>query len=350
MKIAVLHGSMTDLAPLDEQDGLIQVEAVCRALSDLGHEPVQMNFSLDVQKSIHDFRRIQPDIVFNLVETIDGQGRLIHLPPSVMESMSLAYTGASTDAMFTTSNKVIAKKMLMGAGIPTPAFVTVDTFSRKYNLEAIPCIIKSVWEHGSVGLDGDCVVFINTADQLNQKMDALRNRLGGECFAESYIDGREFNLSLISENGNGSVQILPPAEIRFVDYPEEKRQIVDYQAKWNDDSFEYHHTVRSFRFEDSDRLLLGKMKNIARECWKLFGLRGYARVDFRVDSDGHPWVLEVNANPCISPDSGFVAAADRAGFTFTHIVERIIDGPFYTHQMISVKKSNEESWKIAVNQ
>ncbi len=350
MKIAILYGSLTDQAPLDEQDGLIQVEAVARALQDLGHQPFPMSFSLDVQRSIHLFRQIQPDIVFNLVETIDGQGRLIHLPPSILESLSIAYTGASTDAMFTTSNKVIAKKMLIAAKIPTPSLVTADTFNPKHVAKTVPCIVKSVWEHGSVGLDEDCVAYLKTADQLNQKMTALKGRMGGECFAESYIDGREFNLSLISKNGNGAIQILPPAEIRFVDYPTEKRQIVDYRSKWNSDSFEYHHTVRSFEFDDSDRLLLGKLKKIARACWKLFGLRGYARVDFRVDSGGQPWVLEVNANPCISPDSGFVAAAERAGLNFTQVVKRIMDGPLSHCTAIAGKKLNEESWKIAVNQ
>ena len=51
----------------------------------------------------------------------------------------------------------------------------------------------------------------------------------------------------------------------------------------------------------------------------MFGLGGYARVDFRVDKEGNPWVLEINANPCISPDSGFVAAADRAGIDYSEI-------------------------------
>ena len=63
---------------------------------------------------------------------------------------------------------------------------------------------------------------------------------------------------------------------------------------------------------------------IALQCWKLFELRGYARVDFRVDAHNRPWVLEVNANPCISPDSGFVAASQKAGLTFEQVIDRII--------------------------
>ena len=66
----------------------------------------------------------------------------------------------------------------------------------------------------------------------------------------------------------------------------------------------------------------------------MFRLRGYARVDLRVDESGKPWVLEINANPCISPDSGFMAAATQAGMTYNDVIERILnDIPgFYTRE------------------
>ena len=67
-----------------------------------------------------------------------------------------------------------------------------------------------------------------------------------------------------------------------------------------------------------------KMADMAGKCWDLFGLRGYGRVDFRVDEEGRPWVLEVNANPCLSPDAGFVAAAFKGGLGFEGVIKRII--------------------------
>jgi D-alanine-D-alanine ligase len=100
--------------------------------------------------------------------------------------------------------------------------------------------------------------------------------------------------------------------------------VVDFRAKWDEASFEYHHTIRCFDFLPKDQLLLNMLSFLAKECWQVFGLGGYARVDFRVDNDGNPWVLEINANPCISPDSGFVAAADRAGINYADFIARII--------------------------
>ena len=99
---------------------------------------------------------------------------------------------------------------------------------------------------------------------------------------------------------------------------------VGYRAKWDEGSFEYGSTPRSFDFPPDDAALLATLKRLSLACWEIFGLRGYARVDFRVDAEGKPWVLEINTNPCLSPDAGFMAAAGRAGLSRNDVVRRII--------------------------
>ncbi len=349
MRIAVLYGRMSENISKDEQDGLVQVESVSQALIDLHHDPVPVGFSLNIQETLKNIVNINPSLIFNLVESIDGQGRLIHLAPAILDAMNIVYTGAGTDAIYTTSNKILAKQMLRAARIPTPFFMTPEKARHRKSPLCSPSIIKSVWEHGSIGIGYDSVVFPKTHDQLLQEMDRRKGRLGGACFAEAFIEGREFNLSLLTKNSNGNPQVLPPAEIRFENYPKDKHKIVDYKAKWESESFEYQHTVRSFDFPEHDKPLLNKIDKIARECWKLFNLKGYARVDFRVDDSGNPWVLEVNTNPCIAPDSGFVAAADKADLTFTQIVERILHEPMAQIAEQIHADSDALSWKIAVN-
>ncbi|MDP3487634.1 MAG: D-alanine--D-alanine ligase, partial [Bacillota bacterium] len=113
--------------------------------------------------------------------------------------------------------------------------------------------------------------------------------------------------------------------LRFVGYKDRNMlEIVDYRAKWNEDSFEYQHTIPSYDFDPSDDKLLRELRDIAEACWYEFGLKGYARVDLRVDERGKPWVLEVNANPCLSPNSGFVLSAAQAGIAFQSLVECIV--------------------------
>ena len=350
MRIAVLYGQLSLHNTTDEQDGLVQVESVSKALTALNHDPAPVSFSLDVKETVKALTDIQPSVVFNLVESIDGRGHLIHLAPSILDALNLPYTGAGTDAIYTTSNKVLAKQLLRGARIPTPAFVTPEDTGQKQLSSFRPCIIKSVWEHGSIGISTNSVVFPETFDQLALEMERRRPQLGGACFAEAFIEGREFNLSLLAQNGESLPQVLPPAEIRFENYTQGRHRIVDYKAKWESESFEYRNTVRSFDFPTQDRPLLAKLQKIARECWKVFNLKGYARVDFRVDGAGKPWVLEVNTNPCIAPDSGFVAAAQQAGMSFQHVIDRILHGPVTQLETRRCSEFDTFSWKIAVNE
>jgi D-alanine-D-alanine ligase len=154
----------------------------------------------------------------------------------------------------------------------------------------------------------------------------LRDRerhIGRPLFAEQFIEGREFNLSLLSG------QVLPPAEIDFSSFPPNKPRIVGHQAKWDQGSFEYQQTPRGFDFLATDRPLLECVSELARSCWQLFELSGYARVDFRVDRDGQPWILEVNANPCLSPDAGFAAAVSKAGMTYDEAIQRIMENSIH---------------------
>jgi D-alanine-D-alanine ligase len=125
-------------------------------------------------------------------------------------------------------------------------------------------------------------------------------------------------------DGPDGPTVLPPAEILFPDFPAGKPRIVGYAAKWDPDSFEYSHTVRDFPTAPADAPLLAELERLALGCWRLFELRGWARVDFRVTTDGRPLILEINANPCLAPDAGFAAALDRADIAFADAIARIL--------------------------
>jgi D-alanine-D-alanine ligase len=193
-------------------------------------------------------------------------------------------------------------------------------------------ILKSLWEHASVGLDDRAVINSSHVATILRELESRLDRLGGTGFAEEYIDGREFNIALLGGGdevapGLWMPEALPAAEIVFLERDAwgARPRIVNYDCKWDEQSFEYTHTERVFDFGEEDAPLLERMIQVARACWVIFGLRGYARVDFRVDSKGEPWVLEVNSNPCLSPDSGFVAALERGNITYPHAIERILE-------------------------
>jgi len=321
MQVVVLHDLVPDDAPPDLLDTLVQAEEVSSALADLNHETTALAFGPEMEETAGDLERLSPDLVFNLVEAPWGLGRLIHLGPALVECLDLPCAGCSAQALRLTSNKPKAKDLMRASGLPTPEWITLRDMGPVQASDDL-YILKSAWEHSSVGLDEDALV-PGDPDRLRIELARRADRLGGACFAEKFIDGREFNLSLLA--GPDGPEVLPPAEIIFEDYGPDKIRMVDYRAKWRTDSFEFSHTPRSFDFTGEDRELLSRLSELSRQCWRVFKLGGWARVDFRVDSSGRPWILEINANPCLSSDAGFMAAARRAGLDLPGVVGRILD-------------------------
>ena len=332
MKAVILRDQVTDPSQPDEVDVMHQAEGVAGSLRELGHEPHVVEFTLDLARVRSDLLGLKPDFVFNLVESVGGQGRFIYFAPALLDAMKLPYTGARTDAMFTTSNKLLTKQMLRAAGLPTADWITLDDFNRSTLRRDRAFIIKSQWEDASIGVHGHNIIEPGAkfADRLRKALDEAQESIRGGIFAEAFVDGREFNLAMLENISPAKTPAskrepvaLPPSEILFEDYPADKPRIVDYKAKWVEDSFEYTHTPRHFDFLETDAPLLDELKQIAVDCWRFFGLRGYARVDFRVDTKGRPWILEINANPCLSPDAGYAATAARANLSYTQVIERI---------------------------
>jgi D-alanine-D-alanine ligase len=174
-----------------------------------------------------------------------------------------------------------------------------------------------------LGLDDSSIVTAADGRQLLARIAECERIWGRPFFAERFVDGREWNLSLLG-NG-GQVQVLPPAEIDFSAFPLGKPRIVGRRAKFDADSFEFQHTPRRFDTQPAEAPLLAQLEKLAVECWRLFGLRGYARVDFRVDGRGELWILEVNANPCLAPSSGFAAAIERGGLGYDRGIAHILN-------------------------
>jgi D-alanine-D-alanine ligase len=321
--VAIVHGRVAAAAAADERDVLVQADAVRSTLRSLGYRTFDVPITLDLEEAAAVLRAQRPLIAFNLVETIDGKGSMIHLAPMLFDSIGIPYTGAPFEAILLTSQKLLAKKILHAAGIDTPPWAPAADALRVAPAFSPPWIVKSVWEHASVGLEDGSVAATHAALAEEISRRTRRERIE-HLFVEEYVEGREFNLALLCGSSDGEPQSLPPAEIQFHGYPAGKPKMVGYRAKWDEDSFEYGNTPRTFDFPEEDERLLRTLISMSRECWKAFDLRGYARVDFRVDGAGRPWVLEINTNPCISPDAGFMAAAGRAGLSIVEVVRRIV--------------------------
>lgn len=320
MRVLILHDRPAPDGGADDQDTIVQVRTVRAALRELGHQASAAPFSPHPPDLAAALDAARPDAVFNLVEGNGRGGHTIHHAPALLEDAGIPFTGAGAEAMALSSNKLFAKAVLTAHDVATPPWRT--GCGADAPADTGRWIVKSVWEHASIGLDEDCVLDAPGAAALRAALARCAPAMGGECFAEGYVAGREFNIALL-EDAAGP-RLLPSAEMRFEGDWGGRPRIVGYKAKWDETAPEYAATRRSFAFGAADGALLAALGDAALACWHAFGLGGYARVDFRVGPDGQPLVIDVNANPCLSPDGGFRAALERGGTPLPDAVEAIL--------------------------
>ena len=308
MKIALLRDDLHTPTSPDATDTLAEAEFVEKILAD-ENDVRQIPFYADLKKTINALQNEKPDVVFNLTESVCSQGGLAILAPQLLELLQIPYTGNRMFAHLVSADKDLAKRLFLQNGLPTPSSVY-----RK----GTTYVLKAKTEHASAHLDDTCVVCPASENELNDALKMKKRETGLTWIAEEYVDGREFNVALLGDD------VLPPAEMCFS--PDFKgRKILTYEAKWNEECDAYQLSRRSFDVEDD---IKAKLSAIALKCKDFLDLRGYTRIDFRMNARGELYIIDLNTNPCISPDSGFIAMAHEDGLSDKNVIERIVADAF----------------------
>src|ERR1044071_3775908 len=192
MRVLVLHSDVAPDAPADELDTLYTARAIAEALESRGHRASLAPFVFDPRSLRALITEHRSDAVFNMVEAIFGQGELAPIVPTLLEKLNVPFTGCGAAPMALAGDKPLAKRMLRLAGLPTPdwdepPFSSLED-DRRY-------IVKSATEDASLGLD-DAAVVLGPV-QARERAAFCRKTHGGRWFAEAYVHGREFNVSVI---------------------------------------------------------------------------------------------------------------------------------------------------------
>ncbi len=292
--------------------------AIKRTLGDL-HEVKILSVT---EETYIELRQEKPDVVFNLGDDgFRGDPTLEPHVAAILDILNIPYTGNNYFTLALCQNKARAKDILTFQGVLTPKFQVFTSANRKLNPELkFPLIVKPIREDGSIGIKERSVV--KNEEQLREEVDHILSIYKQEALVEEFIDGREFNVSLI---GNRKPIILPVAEIDFSGMPENMPKIVSYRAKWIKQSIVFRKTPVICPAQ-IDEKTLELTEDVSKKCYKIFGCRGYARIDFRYDEkDKKLYVLEINPNPDISEDGGIVKAAAAAGMSYRDLLLKIIN-------------------------
>ncbi len=294
-----------------------QSEAIWKILSGRGWDAQCIAVGDDIPDLMTRLVHWDPAVVFNLAETVLGESHWEFLVPSLLEFFQFAYTGSDATAIALCLDKSRTKEVLIANAIPTPAYRVMDVSNADISAMAFPVIVKPLREDGSLGIHAHSVV--HDAQKLIRQIAFVAQHYGQPALVEAYVGEREFNVSIL---GNDPPVVLPACEIDYSLMPEGMPKIVGFAAKWFPQSPEYRGSMPVCPAPVS-AALLDQVQKTALAAYGACGLRDYGRIDLRWDGKHAPAVVDVNPNPAISPDAGYILSARKAGLEYGDLVEKI---------------------------
>jgi len=310
------HGEVRDR--IAAAGSLDEANAVLRALGELGHQAGLIPLGSELSDFIRRLQGFVPEVIFNLCEGFWGNARQEMHVAGLFELLGIPTTGSGALCLGLSQDKLRTKALLLQAGLPTPAYCLARPKEKFPHFEKLsfPLIVKPAYEDASQGIDAASVV--ETRKALMQRVEYLHATYRQPALIEEFIDGRELNVAIL---GNRKPSVLPVAEITFA--ASLPRKIVCFDSKWSPQSAAYRGTIPVCPAQLTPRLHL-QINDLALRAFKLLGCRDYARVDLRLRGSS-PYILEVNANPDISPDAGLARAARAARLSYPELIKRILE-------------------------
>jgi D-alanine-D-alanine ligase len=265
----------------------------------------------------------RPDVVFNLCEGFGGRGEGESQIAELLEKHGVPFTGSPSQCLAETRDKPTTKQRLLDEGLSTPTAVVIRDQDALHQsaaeqlLQFGPVIVKPATEDASLGINQKSVchdwkALAEQVEHMRQDFDTI--------LIEQFVAGREFNVAIVALP---NPRVLPIAEILFDETLPIFQQLVTYEAKWVTGSVADRTTPVRCPADISPRLR-DAIVDATLTAFSVLGCRDYARVDIRVDNQERLFILEVNANPDISPSAGFASSLDAAGVEFDDFVVRVV--------------------------
>ena len=299
-----------------EKSILDAVTAVCQALDACGLKVGLLPLAPPWEKAVQTLGHLDSDVVFNLFEGFPGEPETEALLPEYLEGIGLPFTGCPAKALKLCLDKAKTKAILKASGIPTPDYQIISPQALHSFELGYPCIVKPPAEDASHGITETSVV--NDFKSLEREVVRI-SAIYGRALVEKFLGGREFNVTVLDEDGG---LVLPVSEIGY-SLPPYLPKILTFAAKWDTESDYYQGTgvicPAKLTPEEEKEIHI-----LSVSAFKLLGLRGYGRVDLRMDGEGRIHVLEVNPNPDISPDAGVARQVKAYGISYNEFIEKLV--------------------------
>lgn len=262
------------------------------------------------RNNIAEILQARPDIVFLGLHGKGGEDGSIQ---GMLELAGIPYTGPGIATSAVCMDKILTKRILSNAGLPTAKFEVFrkDECSDVKAVAAslidklgLPMVLKSPCQGSSIG-----VVIVHRAEEMEPAIGEVF-KYGDHLLAEQFLDGTEVTLPIM---GNDELTVLPVIEITS------EREFYDYTAKYT--SGLCHHIIPA-RIEKSVERQIG---DLGREVYRVLNCKGLSRIDFIIDKNAGPMVIEVNTLPGMTDMSLFPDAAGYIGISYEDLVEKFLE-------------------------
>lgn len=292
---------------------------VLDGLRALGHEATCVGVGSELRVIRNAIEETSPHIAFNLVEQFDGLAHFDQHVVSYLELRRLKYTGCNPRGLMIARDKALAKKILAYHRIPVPRFAVVPPRRKGFASPRLkfPLFVKSLTEEGSEGISQASLV--RDPDKLAERIAFVHERTGSAALVEEFIEGREIYVGVF---GNELLTALPPWELTMSNLPEGAPVIATDKAKW-DPEYQRRVGLKSGPAELSKEELT-RVLRLSKRIYRLLGLSGYARLDYRMQVNGRFHMLEANPNPQIARDEDFANSARHAGMSYEALLQKLV--------------------------
>jgi D-alanine-D-alanine ligase len=294
---------------------------VCSTLEELGHEVR----ALGVQDELHPIRvavdEFKPDVAFNLLEEFQGNVLYDQNVVSLLELLRVPYTGCNPRGLIISREKALSKKLLVYHRIRVPAFhaFPMGLKVKRPRQLAFPLIVKSLTEHASLGISKASIVYDDA--ELTERVKFVHRRIKTDAIAEQFIEGREVYVSVL---GNDRLTALPAREL-VIESEHSDAPVIATEKVKHDLEYQERHGIAEKPAVDLPPPVESALPHLSKRIYRILGLSGYARIDYRVSPDGSIWCLEANPNPEISRGEEFASAAAQAGITYPELLQRLLN-------------------------
>lgn len=310
--------SVEDNIDLSETEFLKNIEIIKKSLQNRYKQVSTLGFNGNLPQVMSRLQNYSPDLIFNFVESVEGNASYESFAAGLYDILGLEYTGNTPNALSNCLIKSRTKVILESHDITTPEYYIANYQERmpaadKFDLH-FPVILKLASEDASIGISEFSVA--KDYNAMIERVNYLFKKFHQSVIIEEYIDGREINVAILGGT------IMPVSEIMFDGLPKNLPKIITYEAKWSPDSVYYKHTTPKCPAKLAAPLRK-KIEKLAIDSYNALECRDYARVDIRISKRNVPFVIEVNPNPDISPDSGFVRSAAAFGLNYDKLLYRL---------------------------